>query len=638
MASGQGVTDYITIDDFTPGIQSDFQSAGALDATGAQSSAKDGAARITDTYSCLAGPRGGLMPAFAVDQVVNTGTGVLFRTIPADNPTPLVARLHTSHPYERIIATAVVSPIYQGSQPAPGGALGWNSAENTDYSNPDSLLFMIQSFYDNTLAGDWRIRCSVRRYEAFGGNLWDVPVFLGPDQLTNLSQQWVKYGYGAMNMVRNALTPSGTVDYTKPASPALSTAFSFGRSFHNDAAALFPNDGRYSATYEQSTFSGFGPLIDFMPFTFAFTHQGRLVAHHNAPTIDFTNGVFVGGVSSGRFNFANNSSVEGSGSFGYSDYNSGGAPDPATQQHPYVVQFDQHNHQGYGVWQSLSSSELLLLPNRGPAQLVKGDIANPTVTLLKGMPEIESASNIGIRTPQGFFFGTRQGVYMYQGGDSAVKVSPNLDGWFWQCASMTRLKPPQPNGKFGYVDPYLIAPNNWVMDTRNGCWMRYFPTPDLVGAGNGGRIYPYIETSASGKFYAIPAGICATNGTPTDSYNLDYASRFKPGTKQTAWSWRSQPLIRTRGRRIKVREVVILAQADTTSTLAVTLYGYKAGSPTVQVLGTYTFTIPAASRPVQLSHPFNVPGGDIEVKMVAAGPVTVYRLQVGYNEGQTAHV
>lgn len=62
MATGDGVTEWIDVADFTPGIHSGTRSF----ATGTPESATDGVAQVRDTWGCVANPNGGLEPAPAI--------------------------------------------------------------------------------------------------------------------------------------------------------------------------------------------------------------------------------------------------------------------------------------------------------------------------------------------------------------------------------------------------------------------------------------------------------------------------------------------------------------------------------------------------------------------------------------------
>ena len=65
MATGDGVTEWIDVADFTPGIHSGTRSF----ATGTPESATDGVAQVRDTWGCVANPNGGLEPAPTAEQL-----------------------------------------------------------------------------------------------------------------------------------------------------------------------------------------------------------------------------------------------------------------------------------------------------------------------------------------------------------------------------------------------------------------------------------------------------------------------------------------------------------------------------------------------------------------------------------------
>lgn len=622
MAAGQGVTDYITIDDFTPGIVDDYASISGSD----QSPGKDGAARISDTYGCLAGPRGGLVPAWGIADSIT------------QNLIDTAGRYHSAHPYMRVIATCNMSPIHRKGPDSPvimtgAAGSGWNLAYSDSPTTPDHLFVMYQMFYDNTGSGDWRHRVAVVGYKRFKSSPdTHTPVnFTSPMSISSLHADHVRFGFGAMFGYRQSTDYPD--DPTFAGMPLLWMGHAVTAS--KIASYLGPGCKRYMWPKDPFSFANVDDASTALlghNFALALEHQGRVVEIQRS-FYGVTDGGDFGGNNSYGQPFGADGVFENVEHSYVNEFNAGAvdAVDIGT------TQFSAGDPFGIAVAHSLSANELLLVKQRGGALLVRGDIANPTVIKLGSMPDVRGAANIGAQTPLGFVFGTRGGVYLYPGGDRAQCISPNLEGWFWQPTSMTRLLNPQPYGQFAWFDPYLIAPNNWCWDSRTGAWMRYYPTPTLAGAGNGGRIFPFIETSAADHFYALNAGV--SNSNATEEYPNQVASRFSTTATMPAWSWRSQPLVRTRGRRINVREVQILAQAlDGPETVAVTVYGYGPGSSYSEVLGSYTFNVPDASRPVQLTHPFKCTGGDVEVKIVTSGPVNLYRLSIGYNEGPTAHV
>jgi hypothetical protein len=621
MAAGQSVQDYIVIDDFSQGIVDSYSAVSGGD----QSSAKDGAARKEDTYSCLAAPRGGLVPAWGIADSI---TQSLIDT---------AGRYHSGHPYMRVIGSHNASPVLRKGPLAPSNGTtsgtGWSTAYDGNDATPDHLFVMYEFFYDNTGSGDWRHRVSVRGYKRFLSSpaTHDLVTFTSPLSMASLHADHVRYGHGAVFPYRQSYGWDSTPDpdYTLPGGPIIYMAHSLTPSRQDGVAG--PTAKQYQYPDDSNNVADVTPTAhDVLEFVSITQHQGRIVAARR----DF-GGDPVAGANQYGYLLGDDGVVQMPEMLVAGQFNAGTTN--TLVDGFFGTQLDQDDPYGFGVIHSLGANELLLVKQRGGALVARGDIDNPTVLKISGFPDVRNAANIGAQTPLGFVFGTRGGVYLYPGGDRAQSISPNLEGWFWQPTSATRLLPPQPQGKFAWFDPYIIAPGNWCMDTRNGAWMRYYPTPSLVGAGNGGRIFPFVEQSAGDHFYALNAGV--SNSNSTEEYPNEIASRFSTTATMPAWSWRSQPLVRTRGRRINVREVQILAQAlDGNETVTVTLYGYAHGSSYSQVLGTYAFTVPDVSRPVQLTHPFKVSGGDIEIKIVTSGPVNLYRIGIGYNEGQTAHV
>ncbi len=225
--------------------------------------------------------------------------------------------------------------------------------------------------------------------------------------------------------------------------------------------------------------------------------------------------------------------------------------------------FVEENASGYGTGASLTANELFLVKNAGGAVSIRGDLDYPQVVRL---PFVESTKGVtckGVHTPMGFVYGSRTGVYAYAGGDVSQKLSPQLEGFFWQH----ELDPEHEvyglanRGRFGWWDPFLLVPNDWVMDSRTKAWWRLQDTEVPFNC--------YDVFAPENQLYAFHYKRPISEGA-----SADLAQVFDQESLASSWSWQSQPLLETRDRVMSFREVRITAQkATSAATIVVTLTG-----------------------------------------------------------------
>lgn len=232
----------------------------------------------------------------------------------------------------------------------------------------------------------------------------------------------------------------------------------------------------------------------------------------------------------------------------------------------------------YGAMGSVANDQLFIAKWRGGAILVSSDLDNPTV---RPMPYVESTHGVtahGVATPLGFVYGSRSGVWVWAGGDTAKKLSTQIDGFFWnhitgagESFSATRDPYMATRGRFQYWNEFICVPNNYMFDTRSGSWWRLSGVSGvpyniyLISGGGTG------ETDATGdRLLAFPYKLTPTQNALYHFYDQEVLSR--------TYSWQSQPLIESRGRTQSVQEVRLLATHKGTSsaTVTVTLTGVDA--------------------------------------------------------------
>jgi hypothetical protein len=594
MAAGQGVEEYIEISDFTPGLQSDYLSY----ATTAGPSNQDGFCQVNDTHGCFGGKFGGLHPA---PRLVATKTQALFDSVTARYPTPGEKRA-------QIVATYLMSPVWPSTGTA---ALGGDLTAIAYSGEPDQVFVAYNWYYSDTgAAGTWMRKYRLESYRAFRSTPDQVTIQTLANSVTGLQvafpQSQRRYGFGSIDGTRSNLT-SATVP-----GPA-HIVYSMADWTLNKVNGAWPGPSTLRSDTAANSLLG-GTQYN----QAVVSHQGRVIFIENQNNANWGAGVpnvlgqpfgSVGVVPAGE-------------SVGYSDPNAF----IATNVNFNMQLFVEENPTGFGTWQSMNANELFLVKNRGGGVVIRGDVARPTVVRLPGLPSVYDATNKGALTDKGYVYGTRNGVYRWNGADTADDLAPQMGGsaggWFWKTDDdeTDLLWPGALHGTFAYAPPFVLTPNNFMYNTETNSWWRISPTTAQDPSGLA-KVFAHWQTSTSGRFYGFPAYI---SDTQTTVY-----SRFDPNLGTNYYVWRSQPLSRTRNRTLNLREINLTAQGS--------------GIVTIQLIGpagvlvSKDFIINSTARPIIQFLPIKVQSQDVEIRILSAGdddtinaPV-VHRIAIGYN-------
>jgi hypothetical protein len=235
-------------------------------------------------------------------------------------------------------------------------------------------------------------------------------------------------------------------------------------------------------------------------------------------------------------------------------------------------------------------------------------------------------------TPEGLVWGTRHGVWLWQGGDTATNMAPQLayDFW-WDDATMGRWAYQQPKGRPVCHYPYLFFPNGWICDMRFKSWFRIGDQHPPSGTR------PVHWTLASnGDVLGVQAGHLL-NGPFTDKVAM---TRFDPTQYGINWFWSSQPLAKTRNRILNFREVAFTVHNPTTAqTVQFSAYGTQADG----TLGTYNhnFSVPVSPRPQTIRFGMSLDVGDVQFSINnfstnGTGPaLSLHRISLGFVDQQS---
>lgn len=276
----------------------------------------------------------------------------------------------------------------------------------------------------------------------------------------------------------------------------------------------------------------------------------------------------------------------------------------------FVTEFGEENTSGVGAIASITGNELLLVKHRDGGYLVQGDLKNPTVTRL---PYIESTYGVAAmpaHTPLGVVYGSRNGIFAWRGGDQSVKLSEQLDGFFWNHSSDVKYEANR--GRLAWWHPWVMVPNNFMFDTRTKGWWRLTDPADYASVPY--NVYQVDPTS--GTLYAFPYKV-------TQSQTAVF-HKYDPTVLEDAYSWNSQPLIETRDRRRtfqRIRLVAASASNANTQLVTVTLTGHNEdGTAATPVTTSFQWTGNTSSRPIVLDKVIspNFIAYGVQVQIVAA--------------------
>lgn len=284
-------------------------------------------------------------------------------------------------------------------------------------------------------------------------------------------------------------------------------------------------------------------------------HDGRLVVVNGSGDIEFTEergmGAGFGAGSAVTIQHGNTHLV-------YSDIYKYGFDDSSTD-YPGFIPLSANATLGPAIIQSLNDEALLVIMMSGGGYLLRGTIEDPQITYLPGLPTVGYANNIGAYTPHGFFFGTRDGMWLWNEGSTATYVSQSLPGWFWKGSDddidQGAYDPRASKGKFNYAHPYVLCPGNYIFDSRYGSFWRFATSRQPDG---GDQYYSY-EISASGRAYAIYRYIDRTS--TGDNQMWDVWDFTRPENRLNAkWFWYGtdfEEISFTEARQVVAREIEI---------------------------------------------------------------------------------
>lgn len=290
------------------------------------------------------------------------------------------------------------------------------------------------------------------------------------------------------------------------------------------------------------------------------------------------------------------------------------------------------NHLAYGLdpiaftWQNA----LVIVPHTGPGSVVTGAIEEGNANYDGTIIPTGGVTSKPVATPAGVVYGTKTCVALWN-GQQAQNVSRQLDGFFWNAGTASECQEPDgyrvtghsPFGRFGYLDGFVYAPNNWVMNLTTGGWYRLVDPVDT-------NPYPHMfyDTNISGDLYASRG---CWDATHTGVLDL-----FVTTSRATEFQWVSQPIMSTINREQTITRIHAVVQGR--GEVDVTIIGIDGTEITE------TFTVDSDRVPVQIVRPTNMTASDLTVVISSTGvdsstdAPTVHAIHLGAILGPEHHL
>lgn len=231
---------------------------------------------------------------------------------------------------------------------------------------------------------------------------------------------------------------------------------------------------------------------------------------------------------------------------------------------------------GYGCGGSISAGELILIKKRGGGVVMTGDIFSPNVTILPGIQSTGGYYGNASSGKDGFFYCSYEnGAWVWNGGNTAVKCSPQLDDNFFLVPEL----PAMPSNNYGWytqcIGDKVYFSNNYIYDTRSHSWWKYYPDDN-----QGGKSMFWIQPVEGRNIFLAPLSFGTLD--PTFLYKLDME------VAAPTYQWTSLPLqLATEDRVSDIREVVIRASCSEANEGSITVTVLDKGNT---VWGPHTMT------------------------------------------------
>jgi len=277
---------------------------------------------------------------------------------------------------------------------------------------------------------------------------------------------------------------------------------------------------------------------------------------------------------------------------------------------------------------SLSSDDLFIIGQNGGCVRVRGELATggAQITRHPMLPSAYGRATHLTHTPVGLVWGTRNGVWLWAGGDTAELLSPQLSFDFWWSDEIWGYHAyAAPKGRPVCSYPYLFFPNGWICDLRFKSWFRFGATDSPSGTG----FRPiHYALAYNGDILACQPVM------PIDGTAFDLIRRYDPSRYHDEWSWQSQPFAKSRNRVLSFREIAVTVHCPvTTNVITLTLSGDSPESGPANWTKTVTINPQPSPQVIRFEMALDVAEAELTMSTDADGgdALAVHRVSLGYD-------
>ena len=255
---------------------------------------------------------------------------------------------------------------------------------------------------------------------------------------------------------------------------------------------------------------------------------------------------------------------------------------------------------------AINANQMFITTTNKGAVVVDGDVSNPNIVNLPGVESTYGKTPHPVAINGGVVYGSRSGMFLWDGGEAAEPISPQLDGEFWMTDSMkTDYYYGAPVGRLAYRHPFVFAPSGWLYDMRTRAWWRI-----------GDDTITHWRVDGDGLVHGMSAEENTLTAWPISTYDVNDVNG--------GWQWHSHPLSISRNRRIRVREIDLWANGN--GFLYVGLW--KEGS----MVWNQVITL-ANDYPEPHTLTMDESGANFEIRIIAySSDMTVHKMDIGYNQ------
>lgn len=241
--------------------------------------------------------------------------------------------------------------------------------------------------------------------------------------------------------------------------------------------------------------------------------------------------------------------------FFWTSVNDARTMDPLLAGNYFSVLAGYENPSGYGVMQSLTANELLLIKCKGGGLILRGDLQAYDAITLPYLRSTGLSMNRGCSSPLGFMYPTDGGgIWLWEGGDVSSHVTPSMEPDFWRPPATAPAYGDKAATGWGHGHTtmcswgeWVMLPNNWVIDTDGKSLWRIDDPNDVV-------FHRAVSNWRGRSCYMAPSGW--RHGQDPVFYEYQWT------VPASSFSWLSQPISSTMERRVEVRDVALVVQGS----------------------------------------------------------------------------